>query len=325
MIQDTGDKVKAIKNLVMQMNDFNDARLLILTTIGNDRQEMLRLKRDMGAALRPILGNCNGYYVLDLSKEMDRMCVVRLLEISATFGEKRGMNCKLGINREGDVSQHGNWSSFRNEVYEGQPIIITAAFCSPVPTSGKLSFDFSGGGRPTKDALFQSDIRIVKTLIQHHLLDPKDASTAIYKLSRLKNNMIPTLACDGHTYYECPMDRMRLIGECIERFYEKNLDRSKHFLKTKAFESSTDVDPNGKLIEVLERDPFQVSTHIGTYVLHESEMIARKLKEAKEAKMLKKQAAAAELARKQAFGFVSKSPQRNRSESSSGSDSDSDR
>ena len=73
MLEDSGDKVATIKKLVLQMNDTDDARNLITSLLENDRTEMLRLKRDFGAALRPILGNPNGYYILDLAKEMDRM------------------------------------------------------------------------------------------------------------------------------------------------------------------------------------------------------------------------------------------------------------
>jgi hypothetical protein len=56
MLLDSPDKVAAIKKLVLQMNDTDDARNLITSLLEDDRTEMLRLKRDFGASLRPILG-----------------------------------------------------------------------------------------------------------------------------------------------------------------------------------------------------------------------------------------------------------------------------
>ena len=132
MLMDSPDKVAAIKQLVLQMNDTDDARNLITSLLENDRTEMMRLKRDFGASLRPILGNPNGYYILDLSKEMDRMCLERLLEISTTAGNKRMESSKIGYGRVGDLSQKGNWSSFRNEMLNGEPVALSPAFAQPV-------------------------------------------------------------------------------------------------------------------------------------------------------------------------------------------------
>ena len=185
MLLDSPDKVSVIRKLVLQMNDTGDARNLIQSLLENDRTEMLRLKRDFGASLRPILGNPNGYYVLDLSKEMDRMCLEKLLEISTTAGNKRMENSKLGYGRVGDLSQKGNWSSFRNELMNGEPVVLSPAFAQPIPLSGKLEFDFSGAGRPNRDALVVSDIRVVKILMNNGLLHPHDTPVALYKMSVL--------------------------------------------------------------------------------------------------------------------------------------------
>ncbi len=96
MLAENNDKVAAIKKLIMKMNDSEDARNLIFAILDGDRTAMLRLKRDLGLALKAILGNANGYYLLDLSKEMDRLCVEKLLEISMTRAYKRMERSKLG-------------------------------------------------------------------------------------------------------------------------------------------------------------------------------------------------------------------------------------
>lgn len=68
MLMESGDKVATVKKLLLQMNDFDDARHLITSIIDEDRADMIRLRRDLGPMLKAILGNPNGYYVLDLSK-----------------------------------------------------------------------------------------------------------------------------------------------------------------------------------------------------------------------------------------------------------------
>jgi hypothetical protein len=227
---------------------------------------MLRLKRDFGASLRPILGNPNGYYVLDLSKEMDRMCLEKLLEISTTAGNKRMENSKIGYGRVGDLSQKGNWSSFRNELLNGEPVVLSPAFAQPIPLSGKLEFDFSGAGRPTRDALVVSDIRVVKILMNNALLHPNDTPVALYKMNVLAAAAEKAVGCEGRNYYEVTMERARLIGEHIESFYENLHLRCRHFEQSLDKETSVALDPNGELLDLFEPDKYPISTHVSDFM-----------------------------------------------------------
>ena len=122
LLVENGDKVAAIRKLILQMNDVDDARHLIMSLLGGSRTDLLRLKKEFGVSLRPILGNPNGYYTLNMSKPMDRMCIERLLEISTTNATTRAEASKIAPGRVGDLSQHGNWSSFRNERFNGEGI-----------------------------------------------------------------------------------------------------------------------------------------------------------------------------------------------------------
>lgn len=266
LLEDCPDKVAAIKKLILQMNDTSDARNLITSLLENDRTEMLRLKRDFGASLRPILGNPNGYYILDLSKEMDRMCLEKLLEISATTGNRRMEASKIAFGRCGDLSQKGNWSSFRNELLNGEPVVLSPDFAQPIPQSGKLEFDFSGAGRPTRDALVVSDVRVVKILMNNGLLHPHDSPVALYKLSLLAAAANKTLGCEGRSYYEVPMERARLVGEHVEQFYEQLHLRSKHFAQALEKELSVAVDAKGDLIDLFEPDKYPVYMHVGDFL-----------------------------------------------------------
>lgn len=44
---------------------------------------------------------------------------------------------RLGYGVLGDCSQKGNWSSFRNEMFNGKPVVVTTEFASPMPRSGE--------------------------------------------------------------------------------------------------------------------------------------------------------------------------------------------
>lgn len=266
LLEDSPDKVAAIKTLILQMNDADDARNLITSLLENDRTEMMRLKRDFGASLRPILGNPNGYYILDLAKEMDRMCLERLLELSTTAGNKRMDNSKIGYGRVGDLSQKGNWSSFRNEYLNGEPVTLSPSFAQPIPLSGKLEFDFSGAGRPNRDALVVSDVRVVKILMNNYLLHPNDCPVALYMLSVLGQAAEKTLGCEGRSYYEVQMERTRLIAEHVEQFYENIHLRSKHYEQCQDKEISVAVDQNGNLIDLFENEKYPISTHVSDFL-----------------------------------------------------------
>lgn len=263
MLMDSGDKVATVKKLLLQMNDFDDARHLITSIIDQDRADMVRLRRDLGPLLKAILGNPNGYYVLDLSKEIDRLTLEKLLEISATNAVNRCESSRIGYGRVGDVSQKGSsdgypqngFSSFRNEMFNGEPMTMSAVFCSPIPLSGTLDFDFSCTPRPPRNTLILSDLRVVKILLNHFLLEPRDAAVALHRLRYAKVQADKTLGCNGVTHFECPMDRARQIGECCEWFYNNIHLRCRQWQDTLEKEASTEVDEStGQLKDLFDRD-----------------------------------------------------------------------
>ena len=106
---ESSDKVASLLKVVMKMNTFEDANSLIISTIDGDRNEMLRLKKEMGSALRPILGLTNGYYSLDLTREIDRLCLGKLIELSSTYAKERRRMSPFSYSRAGDLSQTGAW------------------------------------------------------------------------------------------------------------------------------------------------------------------------------------------------------------------------
>lgn len=238
MEQESRNKSKILAKLLPQLSQPEDARLLVTKALKGDRMEMMKLRQALGAALRPLLGLCNGYYVLDLSKPLERLCLMRLLEVSTTRADRLRQACKVPINRySSDFSQKKNNNScFRNEIFTpvgGEPrsCVVDSKFASPLPSSGTLSFDFSGGSRPDPDDMLTSDARVVKTLSSLFLLSESHLAGAMIKLGRYKRHSERCLSGGGHTLYECSWDRAIAIGDAKRVFYEEKLNREEQYIE----------------------------------------------------------------------------------------------
>ena len=57
--------------------------------------------------------------------------------------------CSL-IGITGDVSQKGNWTCFRNESLNDEPLEINSTFARELPKTGIVKFDYSYSARPSR-------------------------------------------------------------------------------------------------------------------------------------------------------------------------------
>lgn len=108
MYREVSNKADVLKKVVPGMLSPSEARQLMSKVTDDDRLEVNIIKKAFGLAYRPMFGSFNGYYILDLSKETDRMCLTKLIEVSGTVNNIRSLNSIIGYGRVGDVSQHGN-------------------------------------------------------------------------------------------------------------------------------------------------------------------------------------------------------------------------
>ncbi len=177
-----------LKVLPLMMNPVENRQLVSKAT-NDDFIEMARIKLAFGIALRPMFGSYNGYYCLDLSKEVHRVCLARLLEQSQTWNSRRMARSIIAPGKVGDVSQHGNWTCFRNEVFNGKKIVLTPQMFTPMLTSGTIEFDFSGGDRPNGSEMRITDKKLLKVLMNICLLPTSTSSTSLYQdcLQKLSN------------------------------------------------------------------------------------------------------------------------------------------
>jgi hypothetical protein len=96
MLGEGGEKFKTIAKLLPQIESTDEARLFIARVTKNNRVEQSRVKIAMGNALWPIIGLPNGFYMLDLGRDTDRICLSRLLELSNTSRFRNMAASKLG-------------------------------------------------------------------------------------------------------------------------------------------------------------------------------------------------------------------------------------
>ena len=107
-----------------------------------ERRRELELK--LTPAFKPLMGMYTGHYILDLSKDMDRLCMTKL-------GEQNNLESKMNRFRlrKMDSSQKGNWFCYRNEKFNGKKFQIKTDFFDPLPQKGLIEFDFVSTVRPS--------------------------------------------------------------------------------------------------------------------------------------------------------------------------------
>ncbi len=257
MLRDGKDSTKILKLVLPQIDSFEDAQAVVKSITNGDRAALMKLKRELGGSLRPVLGAPNGYYELDLSNDMDRFCFTRLMEISSTNGAMRKeRNAFFPGTQIGDLSQKRNWSSFRNEYYNGEPIELDKSFAAPLPHTGHLSFDFICGSyiRPKSDDMALTDARVVKVLCNSYLLDPEDCMAALKKLKHYFVKGEEALDCDGNNVYEQPTKRAHNIGLAIEDFYDNLHLRVKQTFDNAIKVNQVRYDEKGQVIDDLDQD-----------------------------------------------------------------------
>ena len=193
----------------------------------------------LGFAVKPIFGNMNGYYCLDMTRETDRLCLAQLLEKSRTVNEFKSQSCKFGPGILGDTSQRGNWSCFRNEHFNKKPIEITLENFTPMPNVGKLEFDFSMIMRPEgddEDLTPISDEKFIRMLFNFKIINEFDIHDSIMKLNEIKRNLDATNNFLVKSQYETPKEKAFEISLAMESFYENLPLRASEFNVSKELE-----------------------------------------------------------------------------------------
>ncbi|OQR85469.1 hypothetical protein ACHHYP_11797 [Achlya hypogyna] len=134
-VLDGSDLVEAMASILPHMIDATNACQLIECNLADSAQR-LRLQFSLRHAYGPIVGLCSGHYRLEMAEPLDRTAAKKLMEIS-----NKTMLWKKKYDLH-DTSQHGNYQCFRNETFNGKPVVLENAFCDKIPKFGVLEFDF---------------------------------------------------------------------------------------------------------------------------------------------------------------------------------------
>lgn len=225
MVKSNKSSTQILSVLLRQMSSIDHARDIVSHVVNNDRIKQAKLKRELGQFIKPMLGRYNGYYHLDMANENDRNAVMALYSMSESVNHKRASDSPLGYGLTGDTSQKGNWSSFRNELFNGKPFVMNIDFLNDLPSMGRLEFDFSGEVKPSVgDGHVMKDSVFVKLLINLQVLRESERESTIAALRHTKNISNNTIKGDGHVVYECPWEKALEIDKYQGLFYE-NLGR----------------------------------------------------------------------------------------------------
>lgn len=243
MHQEIKDPAIVVSKILPRMADPLEARSLMMQVINFDKVALRRLMAIMGNAFNPLLGIYDGYYVLDMSNEMDRICMSKLLVQSQLYKDQCMERCLFQQRKTKDLSQKGDWSAFRNEVIDGELGHISVELFNPIPQKGKVSFDFAGSTKAPREAAVIKDTRCVNVLINLCLVPREQRDSLLEELQSMQALTKSSIRFDGR--YQ-PFLTTAKAEECqlyMTKFYSRLLKRTAQYrkaVKSEIIRHSTD-------------------------------------------------------------------------------------
>ncbi|ETP55214.1 hypothetical protein F442_00213 [Phytophthora nicotianae P10297] len=213
-VRDVCDPPQVVIALLPHMVDSRNAYTLIEHNLSS--ADRLRVQHLMGQALLPILGLASGHYRIDLSNDLDRVTLRKLIENSnrtAFLRKKSGLK---------DTSQHTNYHGFRNEILHGKPFVLEPKFLDSAPRFGYLELDYVQLGRAPCHALSHKRFEQMLQLCQ---LDRMGAgmgvATAVSKAGNNVRNSISTPPNSSPIITESGFPPQRPFTRRVFEEYEK--------------------------------------------------------------------------------------------------------
>lgn len=221
-----------LTHLLPSVEDPAEARRLLYIGTEGDRMELQQVRKRLGYLLNVILAQYDGYYHLDLRNENDRTCLSRFIALSDEINERRKAMCPLKSGLVGDYSQHGNWTCFRNETVNSNPVEITSHTFQPCPVRGIVEFDFISGERPKKKYLPMSDKRFFGVLQSACLMNEMHVEQAREHISDLKKQNEMSSYGDGRCVANSvDEERGTAIFKAMEMFHDNISKRHEGFAR----------------------------------------------------------------------------------------------
>ena len=224
LYSNSGNIAEALAKIIPTMASYVEAKQLIYQASHGSKKIINNFKKQLGFLLKPILSAINGYYCLNLGRDVDRMTMNRLLQASHIFNQAKAQRSSfmVGYGIVGDTSQSGNWSCFRNCFFNNERIDINSETFTPIPKKGIIQFDFSGSIRPEGTALVPSDERVINVLKNLNLIITDDQEEEA--MSKLK--IWKAAALDvGFSLFDCDAEKAREVGDYKDLFYDNISER----------------------------------------------------------------------------------------------------
>lgn len=243
MHQEIKDPAVVVSKILPRMADPLEARSLMMQVINFDKVALRRLMAIMGNAFNPLLGIYDGYYALDMSNEMDRICMSKLLAQSQLHKDHCMDRCLFQQRKTKDLSQKGDWSAFRNEVIDGVLSHISVELFNPIPQKGKVSFDFSGSAKAPREAAVIKDTRCVNVLINLCLVPREQRDSLLEELQSMQDLTRSSIRSDGRYQSFLTKAKAEECQLCMTKFYARLLKRTSQYrkaLKSEVIRHSTD-------------------------------------------------------------------------------------
>jgi hypothetical protein len=120
------------------------------------------------------------------------------------------------------IQQNGNWSCFRNEFHHSSDPekSITPKYFFPIPTKGKLEFDFVNIERPNPAVSRAADYdRIIDVLLISCLLEEEFVKDAVCRINDLNLVARRSILPDGNPYWRTTLSRAMLISDHLFAMY----------------------------------------------------------------------------------------------------------
>ena len=154
-------------------------------------------------------------------------------------------NCDERIRaKQGDTSQNGNWTCFRNEYHHGcadnPEVRIIPKYFYPLPLKAKVEFDFINITRPDVQLCRAvSDDAIIDLLLMTRLLDEEKVSWALGKLAELGANVRKTCLTNGRPAWKTEIGRATAVNDTVFGFHNALNGRKKSYMKSQKREVMT--------------------------------------------------------------------------------------
>jgi hypothetical protein len=239
MFAEVRDAAKALSKILPRMALPEEAKLLMLQQINFDKVALRKLERMLGEnTLRVILGEYNGYFDLDLSNKMDRLCLTKLLMQNDVY-QKTCQRHRVFEEAEGacgDLSQNGDWSAFRNAVINGARAHLSADLFKLIPVKGFVSFDFCGDNKAPSNSSIIKDSRCINLLVSMGLVQDQLRDFIQRELNEYSSLSKTSVAGNGTFIPVNDPTRAEQIQECMSKFYDRLLTRHQQYVRARSLE-----------------------------------------------------------------------------------------